>query len=387
MKLLPICLNRTKLAVLLALTWGASSLADEARFFRITGPVPATITGFTADGYLTWTNVATNATFTVQSAPSLLIQSNRVVASNWSDYVQIPSSNAATTQRIIDPHPPTNMLFVPAGCFTMGNCMAPDEGDYHELPLHTNQVSAFYMDKYPVTKALWDGVYDWAVTNGYVFDFGARGKSNNHPVQYLTWYDAVKWCNARSEWEGRTPAYYTEAEQTNVYRHGTNDLLNEWVKWDRGYRLPTEAEWEKAARGGASGQRFPWGDTISWGQANYYALPGGLSYDANPDGAYHPDFSVGDRPYTSPVGSFPANEYGLYDMAGNVWEWSWNLPALYPSASQTDPRGPSSGVGRMVRGGAWYNVAQYCRTAFRYYDDPSDRNYGIGFRSVLAPGQ
>jgi formylglycine-generating enzyme required for sulfatase activity len=94
-------------------------------------------------------------------------------------------------------------------------------------------------------------------------------------VVVVDWYDVVKWCNARSEMEGRTPAYYTSAEQTTVYRSGQTDVDNAWVNWTAGYRLPTEAESEKAARGGASGQRFPWGDTISWGQANY--CPGGTT--------------------------------------------------------------------------------------------------------------
>jgi formylglycine-generating enzyme required for sulfatase activity len=82
-------------------------------------------------------------------------------------------------------------------------------------------------------------------------------------VKAVDWYDCVKWCNARSELEGRIPAYYTDAMQTTVYRTGRWDVDNSSVNWNAGYRLPTEAEWEKTARGGASGQRFPWGNTIS----------------------------------------------------------------------------------------------------------------------------
>ena len=388
MKLLPICLNRTKLAVLLAVTWGASSHADEARFFRITGPVPATITGFTAEGYLTWTNVATNATFTVQTAPSLLIESNRLVASNWSDYVQIPATNAATTQRIIDPHPPAGMVLIPAGEFTMGDSL---DGDSYALPLHTVQVSAFYMDKSEVTKALWDGVHQWAITNGYSFEYGALGKAANHPAHSMTWYDAVKWCNARSEKEGLRPAYYTDAGQTNVYRSGQIIVQNDWVQWNAGYRLPTEAEWEKAARGGASGQRFPWGTTISWSQANYCADPSGYAYDVNPTTGLHPTFNDGIFPYTSPVGYFAPNGYGLYDMADNVCEWCWDWEGIYSSGAQTDPHGPTisfPNLFRMLRGGAWSDHARFCRTAGRSGGiPPSYGNYFMGFRSALPPGQ
>ena len=124
-------------------------------------------------------------------------------------------------------------------------------------------------------------------------------------------YDAVKWCNARSEQEeGRVPAYYTSAAQTTVYRSGQTDVQTNWVKWSSGYRLPTEAEWEKAARGGLSGQRFPWGDTISESQANYYGDTAMYSYDLGPNG-FNPVGQIGGWPYTSPAGYFGANGYGL----------------------------------------------------------------------------
>jgi formylglycine-generating enzyme required for sulfatase activity len=149
---------------------------------------------------------------------------------------------------------PTSMALIPAGSFTMGNCMDPSEGDPNELPLHTVYVSAFYMDKYPVTKSLWNTVYQWATAHGYTFDYAGSGKASTHPVQTIDWYDCVKWCNARSKMEGKTPAYYRDAGLSVRYRTGQAEP---YVSWSTGYRLPTEAEWEKAARGGASGQRFP----------------------------------------------------------------------------------------------------------------------------------
>ena len=380
------------LALLLALTLLPSARAEVARFFRITGPVVTTITTFSGDGYVTWTNAPTNATFTVQTALSLLSPIN------WVDYVQVPVTNAATTHQLYDPHPPNGMALIPAGSFTMGNSLDPNEGNSDELPLHTVYVSAFYMDKYEVTKALWDGVYNWAITNGYSFESGAQGKTNNHPAQ-STWYEAAKWCNARSEKEGRVPAYYTSATQTTVYRSGQVTVDHSWVNWSSGYRLPTEAEWEKAARGGPSGHRFPWADsdTISWSRANYYAYPlsaGGYAYDVNPTEGYHPTFTEGgfpNAPFTSPVGYFTgnANGYGLYDMAGNVWEWCWDWYGAYSSGSQSDPRGPTSGSSGVNRGGGWdRSGAVGCRTAFRNYGpDPDGRNGSMGFRSVLPPGQ
>ena len=279
---------------------------------------------------------------------------------------------------------PPGMALIPAGSFTMGNCMDSSEGWSEELPLHAVYVSAFCMEKHEVTKSLWDMVYQWAITNGYSFDHAGSGKAANHPVQTIDWYDCVKWCNARSEQEGRTPAYYTSAAQTTVYRSGQTNVETNCVNWSSGYRLPTEAEWEKASRGGLSGHRFPWGDTISESQANYYGNT--TNYDLGPDG-YNATFAIGGEPYTSPVGYFGANGYGLYDMAGNVLEWCWDWYVEYSSGSQTDPRGPASGSLRVLRGGSWSDGAVNSRAAGRSRDEPTYSYRTFGFRSVLPPGQ
>jgi formylglycine-generating enzyme required for sulfatase activity len=304
---------------------------------------------------------------------------------DWSGHY---SANVRFRVTADDAVSPSGMALIPAGSFTMGNCMDPNEGWYDELPLHTVYVSAFYMDKYDVTKALWDSVYHWATNHAYGFDYAGSGKAANHPVQTIDWYDMVKWCNARSEMEGRTPAYYTSAAQTTVYRTGDVDVDNSSVNWNGGYRLPTEAEWEKAARGGASGWRFPWGSTISWSQANYVADPLRYAYDVNSTSGYPPTFNDGVYPYTSPAGYFAANGYGLYDMAGNVWQWCWDWYGSYSSGSQTNPRGPTSGSDRVDRGGGWGNDAFGCRAAERGSGiGPSYGGIYVGFRSVLPPGQ
>lgn len=276
---------------------------------------------------------------------------------------------------------PKDMVLIPAGSFQMGDTFG--EGHTRELPVHKVSVSAFYMDKYEVTKALWDEVYMWAVSHGYDFENGGRGKAANHPVHNVDWYDIAKWCNARSEKEGLPPCYTVAG---SIYRTGQSDPDCNWSA--NGYRLPTEAEWEKAARGGAEGRRFPWADsdTITHGRANYTSS-NGCAYDVSSTPGFHPTYAAGEKPFTSPVGSFPANGYGLYDMAGNVCEWCWDRNHGYASESQTDPTGPTTGSARLVRGSSWNYYATSCRTAFRDAIGPSHRANYLGFRSVRPLGR
>jgi formylglycine-generating enzyme required for sulfatase activity len=278
---------------------------------------------------------------------------------------------------------PEGFALIPAGSFEMGNALsASGDGESDELPVHTVQVSVFYMGKYLVTKELWDEVRAWGLSHNYMDVAVGNGsyasKGANHPVHSITWWDMVKWCNARSEKENLTPCYTVAGA---VYRTTNNDaVVCDWSA--NGYRLPSEAEWEKAARGGLIGKRFPWGDTITHSQANYYSS-GSYSYDVSPTRGDHPTYAVNGYPYTSPVGSFAANGYGLYDMAGNVWEWCWDFwGGLYYSTSPgTDPRGPATGpYGRVLRGGCPGFSANYSRCAYRFHFGPSRASSGHGFR-------
>ncbi|MFC1453525.1 formylglycine-generating enzyme family protein [Verrucomicrobiota bacterium] len=276
---------------------------------------------------------------------------------------------------------PEDMVLVPADSFQMGDSFG--EGSPTELPVHTVYVSAFYVDRYEVTSAKWDEIAGWADDHGYDI---SPGVGSSKPTHHKSWYECVKWCNARSEKEGRVPACYTDAAKTPAYVYRTGDVAiqNDWVRWETGYRLPTEAEWEKAGRGGASGRRFPWGDTIQHARANYYSSSS-YSYDTSPTRGRHPVYGLGGFPLTSPVGSFASNVYGLYDMAGNVQEWCWDWfeRGYYGTSPGTDPRGPVSGSKRVHRGGSWNSNADYCRVADRTCTYPDDRFNTIGFRAVL----
>lgn len=275
---------------------------------------------------------------------------------------------------------PVGFSFIPAGPFTMGD---PLDGIV-DAPPRAISLSAFHIGQKEVSKSEWDTVRAWAVSHGYSDLAIGTGKATNHPVQTISWWEAVKWCNARSEKEGLTPCYTVNGAAMQV------GAANPTVRWSaNGYRLPTEAEWEKAARGGLSGKRFPWGDTISHTRSNFYNT-GSETYETGTTGM-HPTYRTGGYPFTAPVGSFAPNGYGLYDMAGNVWEhcWDWYGSDYYGVAAMVNPLGPDSGIRRVLRGAGWGSGPTGCRVASRGDPWPSGPDIYIGFRVVrssITPG-
>jgi formylglycine-generating enzyme required for sulfatase activity len=292
------------------------------------------------------------------------------------------STNFLGAPKFTESLAPSGMVALPAGFFVMGDALG--EGIPNARPSHSVFVDAFFMDKYEVTLELWNSVAVYAVNQGYQFTgaWAGEAKALNHPVHTISWFDALKWCNARSQFEGRPPVYYADSACKTIYK--TSDQTP-YVKWDvPGYRLPTEAEWEYAARGGMSDKKFSWGNTITHTQANY-ASEISSSYDLSETRGYHPAYNDGIQPYTSPVGSFPPNEYGLYDMAGNIWEWCWDWYAeSYSSSATNNPHGPDSGSYRVRRGGCWLIGGDSLRLACRGYISPAKDFFRVsGFRTVM----
>jgi formylglycine-generating enzyme required for sulfatase activity len=312
-------------------------------------------------------------------------EANLLAKSQARDRQRIAADEASAKSLV-----PIEMVFINAGRFTMGD--SKNEGRAEERPTRAVTLSAFYLQSTEVTYAQWKEIFDWNSSGrrGYDFPSGQRGSvgaspyvaladtavNNTHPVSEVSWYEIVKWCNAKSEKEGLTPVYYTNDAQTTVYRSGSVDGTAPQVNWSaNGYRLPTEAEWEYAARGGLAGKSYPWGDGIALTQANYHS--GGDHRGTTPVGYYNGR--------QTPAGVDMKNGYGLYGMAGNVSEWTWDKYGSYPAAAQTDPRGPAWGSNRVVRGGDWTEDAGRVRSASRhrhYYPGSGYRN--VGFRPARS---
>ncbi|HUC85354.1 MAG TPA: SUMF1/EgtB/PvdO family nonheme iron enzyme [Candidatus Acidoferrales bacterium] len=365
-------ISRYSLCLGLTLFAGVALAAgQEARFFRISGPAATTTTAFNSDGTLVWSNALAATNYVVQAVCSL------PAGSNWVDYVRIPATPGLNTNLLVAFNPPSGMSLIPAGSFMMGDTVG--DSDVTDAPPTSVTVSAFYLDVNLVSWSQWQSVYSYATNEQYSFANAGAGKATNQPVQTVDWYDVVKWCNARSQQAGLSPVYFTDAALTQLYTNGDNGTTV-YANWtNSGFRLPTEAEWEKAARGGLNGQRFPWGNTISESQANYFGDPQVDSYDLGPYG-FNVLFATGATPYTSPVGYFAPNGYGLYDMAGNVFEWCWDwYGTSLGQPTTTNPTGAGSGIYRVFRGGNWRFAAGNARCFGRSANYP-DATGSFGFR-------
>jgi formylglycine-generating enzyme required for sulfatase activity len=292
------------------------------------------------------------------------------------------------------------LIPIPAGSFTMGETFSGQD----EKPTHRVTISRDYlMGKFEVTNSQYCAVLNWAIEKGrarlaggdvknaagivvylgikdlHGDQFGIGEKDGRlvcltgretHPVVGVTWHGAVAFCNFLSELEGRQPVY-----DLTLFTRDTGR---------RGFRLPTEAEWEYAARG-TDGRKYPWGSNFSGRKANYAS-------SGDPFESQQPPFTQKGGP-TTPVGFFNAGKhesyqtedgssaFGLYDMSGNVSEWCWDLKGSYTAKDQTDPDGPAFGTQRIYRGGSWRISPNECHATGREVISPPDKpTADIGFR-------
>jgi len=245
---------------------------------------------------------------------------------------------------------PNDFVLIKGGTFTMGSPANEPERQNDETQ-HRVTVGDFYIDKYSVTQKEYQELMGGNPS---------ENKGNNLPVENVTWFDAVRYCNARSTKEGLTPAY---------------TISGETVTWNRaasGYRLPTEAEWEYACRAGTT-TPFNTGNNITDKEANCYNHYG---YNNNSSGRV----TGGARGSTAPVGSYQANRWGLFDMHGNTADWCWDWYGEYQTTAQNNPQGPQDGTLKVNRGGGFNDFPKHIRSAYRAAMPPDNASFNIGFR-------
>ncbi len=282
---------------------------------------------------------------------------------------QVPITIVENTAKI-----PDNMVRVRGGTFTIGDMYA--EGSSDELPTHSVTVDDFLMGKTEVTFDEFDAFCNATGREKPSDRSWGRG---TRPVIYVDWYDAVEYCNWLSQRQGLNVAYTIDKTRKDPNNSNTSDT-KKWMvttNWNvNGYRLPTEAEWEYAAR--ATGKK------VRFGNGKDIADPAQINFDAS--ASNKKDYSVvGEyRSKTVPVDEIAgaANNLGLRHMSGNVWEWcgDWYDEKYYNSSPSKDPKGADSGKYRVLRGGSWSSDPKFVRCAYRGRDDPSSRNVNIGFR-------
>ncbi len=383
---------------------GSANAENYKTFFRVLSSPSSHVTNLGLEGTLTW-NCPSNTECRIQRARSL-------ERGNWADYKIVNSSNQVNSTQLRIPIP-ESMVYIPGGTFLMGDLHEDDltatNRVVYETPIHSVTLSPFYIDKYEVSNEKMSAVLAWAFKNGKVgimrdtsyggtgsmgvysmenwgpeapiklleiedsgepedtrvcrSDLSFTGGENPFPIRAgkekkacvsITYRGAMFYCNFLTDIEGL---------RTRVY----NPLTFEASTSASGYRLPTEAEWEFAARAGTT-NRYACGQTIDYSKANYYGNP----------------LTQMERVKTTPVGSFPPNEFGLFDMTGNVAEWVQDNRVVYGKEELVDPEIISSNKMGVARGGSCKSVPYYCRTSYRQGVSQYETRIDIGIRVACS---
>ena len=375
-----------KIVLLFVLTASISSAQEESY-----------VTIHQSRGKLSWDTLEGNYHYSIEWAPHIQGPWYR----GWNDFVNIASTGATMTvvvpkfYRVVAIKGQEVEQAIPGGSFTMGDQYGVGPTIYgvqqtREMPAHIVYVDPIYMDTYEVTQKYWDHVRQWALINGYTDLASGSSTGPDFPVQFIDWQNAVKWCNARSEMEGKTPVYYTTNDFSTVYRTGSRDLLDSEVDWSAdGFRLPTEAEWERAARGGLEQHYYPWdsyggdwSDHIDNADANYESSGDPFGNGPSPVGYYNGTQSI--TPAGLVIEDKP-NNYGLYDMAGNMNEMVWDRFGEFwytnANAVADNTHGPEIGSQRVIKSASWDSfTAGLVRCAYRHPWSISSPHKSIGFR-------
>ena len=307
------------------------------------------------------------------------------------------------------------MQYLSGGTFWMGDNKNLED----EQPLHPLSLSSYFIDVKEVHIWHWEKVSNWAVKNGYEFSDSIQLRKKGpywytddseliFPMNMVNWYDAIKWCNARSELEGRTPVYYTDSSYDSIYKKGEIDLDESQVAWNfSGYRLPTEGEWEFAARGNAYSLNYPWGNVLDGSRANYFQSGDPFDNASTPVGYFNGNQKIIDAANSFNGENVKAknqiSKFGLYDIVGNVseWCWDWYYDSWYSESKsrEKDTRGPSfdfvlANTGsnimtRVARGGNFRakpdaDFGNEVRIAYRNTFLPTSTLRRLGIRCVRA---
>jgi formylglycine-generating enzyme required for sulfatase activity len=286
------------------------------------------------------------------------------------------SNNSKETASSIENSIGMKLVRIPAGQFMMGSPDDEKDRDRDEVAHSVQITRPFYLSVYETTQQEFKDVLgrnpSWFSSSGGGKDKVAATNTDRFPVEKISWCDAVEFCNALSEKES-LPPYYVLEGVTRDADGAITDISDVKIPGGRGYRLPTEAEWEYACRAGTT-TPFHFGSLPTGNEAN----TNGYSYGAAGAG---PNLAR-----TAEVGAYSPNAFGLYDMHGNVWEWcqDWYGDTYYRSSPAEDPPGPDAGIHRVLRGGSWFNFPRNARAAYRFRSQPINRDHNLGFRMARS---